>query len=253
MFPSYSGNKAKSKQTGFTLVELLVVLVILSLLISIAISAVNKFYAQSSTAVSAHTLRQLNAAAALYLGDNENQFWQYRQFISGEGVQWWFGFESLASMTSGEGNRQLEKGRGPLGPYLADAAGGLTDPSFALAGRTFKPKYGNAHFAFGYNALLSGRNVLTLKQPGQVVVFSTCAQVNTFQSPASSSNPMLEEFYLIDDTNVTVHFRHGKKAMVGFANGQVDFIEMEESTRDDRMPEANIGRFAPVGSLKYLE
>jgi len=64
---------------------------------------------------------------------------------------------------------------------------------------------------------------------------------------------MLEEFYGVDESNVTVHFRNNGKAMVSFASGNAGFLEMDESTRDRRMPHANVGRFAPSGDTRYLK
>ena len=64
---------------------------------------------------------------------------------------------------------------------------------------------------------------------------------------------MLEEFYGVDAKEVTVHFRNNGKAMVSFASGNAGFLDMDESTRDPRMPKANVGRFAPVGSTTYLQ
>jgi hypothetical protein len=64
---------------------------------------------------------------------------------------------------------------------------------------------------------------------------------------------MLEEFYGIDARERTVHFRHNGRAMVSFASGNAGFLEMDETTRDARMPSANVGRFAPVGSTRHLK
>lgn len=50
-----------------------------------------------------------------------------------------------------------------------------------------------------------------------------------------------------------LHFRHQGKALVAFATGNVAFLPMDESTRDMRMPEAHVGRFAPKGDTKYLK
>jgi prepilin-type N-terminal cleavage/methylation domain-containing protein len=238
---------------GFTLVESLVVMGILAILGTLGAGAWSKIQASASKAIAAHTLGQLAVAGSLYLADNDNRYWKYRQSIPGEGVQWWFGLEPTASLSAGEGNRWLDKSRGPLGPYIADASGMRTDPAFAASGGTFKPKYGDTHFAFGYNNLLENRNALTLSNPGATVVFATSAQVNTFQRPASAKNPMIEEFYLINAQETTVHFRVGGKAMVAFANGSLGLLEMDPSTLDKRLPDARIGRFAPKGSKKYLE
>ena len=64
---------------------------------------------------------------------------------------------------------------------------------------------------------------------------------------------MVEEFYMIDDTQTTVHFRLGGKALAAFLDGSVREMEMAPGTQDTRMPTANIGRFAPVGSTLYLQ
>ncbi|MEI8292457.1 MAG: hypothetical protein WCG66_00550 [bacterium] len=162
-------------------------------------------------------------------------------------------------MSSPEGQRNFDPTKGPLADYVPK--GFRPDPSFALGGRAFKPKYRNGYIGLGYNTLLGGgfmgSGVLMkqtlLADPSQVVVFFTAAQVNTFQRPATSRNPMIEEFYGIDEREVTVHFRHRGQAMVSFASGNAGFLPMDESTRDKRAPGANIGRFAPPGSKKFLE
>ena len=171
-------------------------------------------------------------------------FWPYRVSTNG-GTQWWFGFESQQSLRSAEGRRWLDLNQGPLGPYIASSGGMSKDPSFARAGTTFKPKYGSTHFAYGYNLLLQGRNQLALVRSGKTPVFATCAQVNTFQAPASARKPMVEEFYYFNTTERTVHFRVGGQAMVGYADGSAGYLPMMAGTLDSRMPGANIGRLDP--------
>lgn len=263
-------------KSGFSLVELLATVSIIGVLSTLVFAASRKAYEASSLAASANNLRQLAAGAAAYLGDNDYRYWKYVEAVntpaqmeaagvSERGVRWWFGFETSTSSSSGEGNRTFDPLKGPLGGYVP--SGMTPDPSFALTGKPMKPKYKFGYIGIGYNVFLatsngnsmSGwtgngtpQNHLAIQRPGEVVVFATSAQVNTFQAPASTSNPMIEEFYGIDDYNTTVHFRHGGKAMVVFANGSAGWIEMDESTRDMRDPAANIGRFAPRGSKKYL-
>jgi len=246
------------RKKGFTLIELLATSAILLVLVVVGGGAAWKVYESSSLAVSANNIRQLAAGGVQYLADNDHGFWPYRGADSA-GVTWWFGFESLASQARGEGSRDFNAELGPLAGYIPKGA--RPDPSFALRGKVFKPKFRNGYIGTGYNVLLGGgfsgrgacANFWKLSDPSQVVVFFTSAQVNTFQSPASTSNPMLEEFYGIDGREVTVHFRHNGKAMVSFASGNAGFLEMDESTRDKRMPRANVGRFAPVGDTRYLQ
>jgi prepilin-type N-terminal cleavage/methylation domain-containing protein len=251
---------------AFTLIEILVTVAVVAVLALIVWSASWKVYEASSLAVSANNLRQLAAGASGYLADHRQTFWRYRENVpGGGGVRWWFGLEPVSSLRAGEGSRSFDATQGPLGGYVPAAT--RPDPSFQITGHAFKPKYRSGYIGVGYNVLLAESTANRLKawngagqparvqdlsDPAQVVVFATSAQINTFQSPASSTNPMVEEFYGIDDVEKTVHFRHGKTAMVVFANGSVGFLPCDESTLDKRLPRVQIGRFAPSGSKKYL-
>ena len=63
---------------------------------------------------------------------------------------------------------------------------------------------------------------------------------------------MIEEFYLIDQRETTLHFRFGGKALASMLDGSVQDLPMDPSTLDTRMPSALIGRFAPVNNTLYL-
>ena len=91
---------------AFTLLELLLVVGIISILMILLFPAAKSIYASSTDAVSAHVISQLNAAAQSYLAENNQTYWAYSQTNNG-GTQWWFGFESTASLHSPEG-----RGRG---------------------------------------------------------------------------------------------------------------------------------------------
>ncbi|MCE9588611.1 MAG: type II secretion system GspH family protein [Verrucomicrobia bacterium] len=233
-----------TRHRAFTLTELLVGLTVILFLAALLIPAAQSVFASSTGATSAHCISQLNAAAQSYLAENNMTFWPYRVSTNG-GTQWWFGFESTASMSAPEGKRWLDLNQGPLGPYIAASGGMSKDPSFARAGNTYKPKYGSTHFAYGYNLLLQRKNQLALVRSGKTPVFATCAQVNTFQAPASARKPMVEEFYYFNTTERTVHFRVGGQAMVGYADGSAGYLPMMAGTLDSRMPGANIGRLDP--------
>ncbi len=250
------------KPRAFTLIEMLVASTIVLVLGMTLTAAGWKAYEKSSLAVSANNIRLLAAGGSAYLVDNNYVFWPYKKVDADKNAVWWFGFETFAGTKQAEGTRTFDPEQGPLGGYVPKAI--RPDPSFAFTGKAFKPKYRNGYLGIGYNVLLGGkwqwdnegkslRKYWELSDPSKVVVFFTSAQVNTFQAPASSKNPMIEEFYGIDETFKTAHFRHAGQAMVGFANGSAGFLPMDETSRDSRAPEAHIGRFAPVGSKKYLE
>lgn len=250
------------KLLGFTLVEVVVVVALILVGGTFVAGAGWRVYEDSSLATSANNIRQLAAGGAGYLADHQYRYWKFRE-DSAAGTHWWWGFESRSSQQAGEGNRRFDPEDGPLGGYIP--AGSRPDPSFALHQSALKPKYRSGYIGVGYNVVLGGgffgtrakpvtpMSYWELENPSRVVVFATSAQVNTFQRPASPSRPMIEEFYGLDDRETTVHFRHHGKAMVAFADGSVGFLPIDESTRDPRMPDANVGRFAPRGSFRYLK
>ena len=246
------------QRAAFSLVELLVAIAVIIALSVVAVPTVWGAYKTSSLAVSASNIRQLAAGAAAYLGDNNYVFWKYQERVPKQGVRWWFGLEPSASLSAAEGSRVFDPLRGPLSGYVP--AGFRPDPSFGFSGKPFKPKYKFGYIGVGYNVLLGGGwtgsapvlRYWDLQNPAETVVFATSAQVNTFQKPASTKKPMVEEFYGIDQNEVTVHFRHNGQAMVAFANGSAGFLPMDPSTIDKRATEAQVARFTPKGSTKYL-
>ena len=249
------------KNRGFTLIELLVAIGVVAVLSAIAAPAVWGAYKTSSLAVSASNIRQLAAGGSAYLGDNNYRFWPYLT-RSPAGDVYWFGLEAAENKGKPEGERIVDMEAGPLGAYMPRSM--VPDPSFGFTGKPFKPKYKFGYIGVGYNVHLAGEkngraSWLTvpkgpqplrywdLKNPSQTVMFATSAQVYPFRKDA-----VIEEFYGIDQKEVTVHFRHNGQAMVAFANGSAGFLPIDPSTRDARAPEANVGRFAPKGSTKYL-
>ena len=250
-------------EKGFTLAELLAVIAIVLVLGMVATGAGWKVYANSTLAVSANNIRQLSAGGLNYLAEHNYVYWPWCQTETDGAAFWWFGFETLESRSRAEGTRDFDPSSGPLGGYIPK--GIRPDPSFSLGGSAFKPKYRNGYIGTGYNTLLGGgwrwdndqaklQNHWQLSDPSKVVVFFTSAQVNTIQKPASAKKPMLEEFYGVDAlSQPSIHFRHNGKAMVSFASGNAGFLDMDEATRDPRMPKANVGRFAPIGDTTYLK
>ncbi len=237
---------------AFTLIELLVVIAIITVLSALSVAVMSRAKVASARVISTHSLSQLITAGRVYLGDNNNLFWPYRQAATG-GTLWWFGFESSTSARMPEGKRTCDYSKGPLGPYVMTSGGIKTDPAFLDCKPRLKPKYQNGNYGYGYNTVLAAdaagtpRNAMQVDEPAQMIVFATCAQVNTFQAPASGKNPMVEEFYMISDTQRTAHFRHGRDALAAFLDGSVRPLsmdtDMQPGSQDTRIRSANIGMF----------
>lgn len=238
---------------AFTLIELMVVMLVLGVLLTLLAPGAMAVKRQTTLATSSSALRQLSIAAQTYLAENDGSFFRYREKANG-GTQWWFGFEG-ATGPSAEGQRVLDKSKGPLGPYIVDSAGTVPDYAFTSMGASFKPKFKNGYFGFGVNTELTGgilgsdtnrlRRINQLPQPGKIVLFATCAQINTFQPPASTKNPKLEEFYMFNtkstEAKYAVHFRHSGRALVAYSDGSQGEIVGDPATFDKKLPKACVG------------
>ena len=241
---------------GFTVVELMVVMLLVALLSTIAFHGVARFKQSADRAKCASNLRQLGAAVALYTGENHGEFPRYLE-ATPEGRRWYFGLEPRGGPNA-EGQRRLIPEGGPLWPYIESVGGVEVCPAFDYQSSGWKAKFEGASWGYGYNWLLGGRfggspmAVHRIRNPAQAILFADCAQVNTFQAPASPDNPMLEEFYIVNETYPTIHFRHNGLANILFVDGHVEAHRVLPGTEDRRIKTETVGRITPYGSTDYL-
>jgi prepilin-type processing-associated H-X9-DG protein/prepilin-type N-terminal cleavage/methylation domain-containing protein len=240
--------------TAFTLIELLIVIAVITILAAMLLPALARARATAQRADCVSNLRQLGLATEMYLGDNGNFFFNRCAAATAAGQQWWFGW--LASGT--EGQRGFDLSTGALFPYLHGSDVRLC-PSPAWNSPQFKLKGTNVIFSYGCNAYLfagqSQKPVTAGKvlYPADTALYADAAQVNTFQTPASVSHPMFEEWYYLDlETNYTNpnntpngHFRHAQKANVTFADGHVALEKPVPGSYDKRLPNQFIGQLRP--------
>ena len=247
-------SQAVRRAPGFTLIELLVVIAIIAILAAILLPALarSKLAAQRATCES--NMRQLGVATELYLGDNSGFFFNQCQAPTSAGQQWWFGW--LANGV--EGQRAFDLSTGSLYPYLHGSDVRLC-PSPDWDSPLFKRKGTNVIFSYGCNSFLcagqkqSPVNANRIRIPSGTLLYADAAQVNTFQAPASPSNPMFEEWYYVDlETNYANpynqpngHFRHAQRAAVTFADGHVDLEKAVPGSYDKRLPGLYIGQLRP--------
>lgn len=230
---------------GFSLLELLVVIAIIVILASLLLPVLSATKQRAHDTICVANLRQLGLAGQMYWGDNDHRAFGYRGEASEDGDRFWFGWLERG----GEGERRFDLAKGALSPYLGE--GVETCPTLCYVDPRFKLKATGEAFGYGYNLHLAGGlagpglQVDRLARPGATVFLADSAQVNTFQLPASPSNPLLEEFYYVNDHEQTAHFRHGKKVQAAFCDGHVGRADFEPGSIDDRMADQWVGRLSP--------
>jgi prepilin-type N-terminal cleavage/methylation domain-containing protein/prepilin-type processing-associated H-X9-DG protein len=209
--------RRRAHAEGFTLVELLVVIVIIALLAALMLPALSQARHQARTSHCVSNLRQLGLAAQMYWDENENISFAYRGASTNNGDVWWFGWLEKWSGAN-EGQRAFDPTAGALHPYLQGRGVDLCP-------------------AFDYS--FSG---LKLKASSTM-----SAQVNDFQAPASASRPMIEEFFYVSALpfEATAHFRHQRLATALFLDGHVERQAPLPGSIDSRLPDRHIGRLPP--------
>ena len=234
------------KAQGFTLVELMVCVAIAGTLLALLMPAFGLALETVDRTACVSNLRQLGLATQQYLKDNDGWFFPLRTSEPG-GTLWYFGFEP--NNTAAEGSRTLDRTRSKLYPYLRnDLASVEICPAFCYDG-PYKAKYDSKWWTYGINYELSGsqkgRNISQVRGRDvcRTPVFADVAQVNTWQAPASPSNPMVEEWFYIQPGNRMVQFRHGDLANVLMADWHIEALPPAKGSYHPLLPEARIGYF----------
>ena len=214
---------------GFTLIELLVVIAIISLLVSILMPSLVKAKQLAKKSVCAVHVRGMHLGTSLYLQESGGVFFPMSTSVSA-GTLWYFGLEITGS-GSGEGNRVIDASKSCLAPYITELEKTTNCPSFPLDESYFKPKFTSQAYGYAINRRMLSDSANNpdgrwdkLTHPGETVMWADSVQINTFQAPASPSNPMIEEWYYLDNrkgASPTFHFRHLRECNTAFADGSV--------------------------------
>jgi prepilin-type processing-associated H-X9-DG protein len=233
--------------------ELLVVIAIIAIVSALLLPALARGKASAQRADCASNLRQLAIAMHLYWSDNNGMCFSLKTVSTNGGVIHWCGWIGSAGA---EGERLYDLSLGVLYPFIQVSHVRIC-PSLSITSPQFKLKAKGIVFSYGYNTALSPHarpvNSAKLVRPTDTVLFADAAQVNDFQAPASPANPMLEEWYYLDNpTNSSSknyyphgHFRHARKANTGFCDGHVALEQFLPGSIDRKLPGQFVARLRP--------
>ncbi len=233
---------------GFSLVELLVVTAVIALLAALLLPALARAKSSAARVRCVSNLRQLGLVGQMYWDDNAGNCFRYGGAFTNNGQLYWFGWIGQGP----EGQRAFDPAPGALYAYL-QGRGVETCPALMHYLAQFKAKATQATYGYGYNRALSAPltkppvKLQNVKRPGTTLFLADAAQVNTWQAPASPANPLLEEWYYIDDTpsQPNGHFRHSLRGNVVFCDGHVAAEKMLAGSLDMRLPSQQVGRYDP--------
>jgi prepilin-type N-terminal cleavage/methylation domain-containing protein/prepilin-type processing-associated H-X9-DG protein len=239
---------------AFSLVELLVVLVIICILAALLLPTLARGKAAAQRAKCTSNLHQLGLAAQMYWDDNNTACFRYGGTPTNGGQLYWFGWLGPGP----EGQRPFDARQGALFPYL-QAQGVELCPSLNYFLAQFKLKASGAAYGYGMNLYLSTPasqppfKLSSLARPSTITVFADAAQINDFQAPASRNNPMLEEWYYVNNATNTNsgsyypngHFRHSQIANVFFCDGHVGTERYVPGSIDQKLPSQFVGQLRP--------
>ncbi|MBI3415790.1 MAG: cysteine-rich CWC family protein [Verrucomicrobia bacterium] len=236
-------SSSPAARSAFTLVELLAVIAVVAILASLLLPALSRAKSSAQRAKCTGNLRQLGLAAQMYWDDNGGNTFRYRVGVTNGGDVYWFGWLARGA----EGQRAFDGKLSALYPYLS-RRGVEVCPALNYSLQSFKLKATGAAYGYGYNlqlappTALSPVNVHQLASPGASALFADAAQVNTFQAPASPEHPLLEEFYYVNLSEPTAHFRHQRCATAAFCDGHVASEKPAPGSLDLRLSRETVGR-----------
>lgn len=208
---------------GFTLLELLTVLAVISILAALLIPGAKAMTERSKSVKCQNNLRQIGAALISYAADN-NQTLPANQAWASQDNAWWCW---------------------ELNPYLGVAEGTTFNPAYLCPSSPYSDRPGdhswNMSYAYSLSEAANGLRMPAIVRPSN---FFLCGDT-TQQTGARSAghilqypqNQIVTPVAFDNDTNGTqwgwVRFRHSQAANMLFADGHVEAISRTSAESSD--------------------
>ena len=210
------------KKPGFTLIEMLVVLAVLSIIAALLFPVFARARERARQATCASNLRQIGMAAMQYIGDNDGRLFNVTPYADDFGsVTHW---SHCTHQTPGSEEVRVDTGCGPLGPFLKSAAVWRCPSASGLKAATY---YDQVPPAYGLNWAYSRMEhdqerpvaLAQAEAPAETIFAADSAVYNTVYS---SSAPSWSAYvYLPSEHASSVHGRHSGMVNVLWLDGHV--------------------------------
>jgi len=197
-------NKDRSLLPGFTLVELLVVIVMVAVLVTIAITMVFRFRKSGDKTVATNNLRQIQAANIGYAADNNGRFVPPSGMVGGITYQWFVNPDFISQI---KGVAATYKSGGIIDTDLDIS---LMDPAVV---REKPAGYKSLDSSYGYTTPSTGEAFRQshLNDPARSAAFITASAA-----------------YADFGAKSVIAYRHVDKAIVAYYDGHASPITLSE-------------------------
>lgn len=229
---------AHRSRSGFTLVELLVVITIILVLAMLSVLGFSRFRASADTATTVSNLRQLQAANISYSIDHIGRHVNYSYTDKAGGVTYWYrNLKFLAYLT---GDSELES------KSLADVnedtvvPDKLLDPTVVRVRQRYSTRL-SANFGMNHEFIQTVTNPdgskekfirsLQLTNPARTASFVTATDS---AARYASRNLWWSSPVEGKSTDGKMAFRHANKAAVAYFDGSTGLVSKEDMVRFDQ-------------------
>jgi prepilin-type processing-associated H-X9-DG protein len=230
----------RSARTGFTLVEVLVVISIIIVLAVLSVAGFSRMRAAAHKATGVRNIAQLQIANISYAGDH-NGFYAPVYGFDDQGVTYtsWAGNKDFISMLIGDkADEEIKEIDAKLGPRMPLS---LLDPAAVRAG---KSEYDRMPASYGYNyeGSLGGWGapgassiplaVSQVRSPERSAAFFTATDfIAKYAGRFTWKNAAAVEGYTKDGK---IAYRHNNKALVAYYDGHVGEVSQADIRKIDQ-------------------